>query len=293
MSDIIEISKSDKAYPSLLKEITKPPELLYVRGNVEVLNHPLLVAVVGSRKSSFYGEQAIDKIFTPIVQLKIPLVSGLAYGIDSITHKLCVTNDTPTIAVLGSGLNDSSIYPTKHLTLAHQIIASGGAIVSEYPINTPPHQYHFPERNRIIAGLTKLTIIVQAAIKSGSLITARLALESDRDVAAVPGHITDPLSFGTNYLIQQGATPITNSQNIADLLDIDSTINETKQLQLNLTNMQQTVVTALSTSPLHVDQISAITKLSTPTLSVTLTELELLNIAQHVGGMKYIKKNLK
>lgn len=290
MHDIIEISRKDKAYPALLKEITKPPELLYVRGNVEVLSHPLLVAVVGSRKASFYGQQAISKIFTPIVQLKIPLVSGLAYGIDSIIHKLCVDNETPTIAVLGSGLNDPAIYPAKHLRLAHQIIESGGAIVSEYPINTPPHQYHFPERNRIIAGITKATVIVQAATKSGSLITARLALESDRDVAAIPGHITDPLSAGTNYLIQQGATPILSSQDITDLLDIDTTINETQQLQLDLTKKQQIVLTALSASPLHVDQISIITKVATPILSVTLTELELLDVAQHIGGMKYIKK---
>lgn len=290
MHDIIEISRKDKAYPALLKEITKPPELLYVRGNVEVLSHPLLVAVVGSRKASFYGQQAISKIFTPIVRLKIPLVSGLAYGIDSIIHKLCVDNETPTIAVLGSGLNDPAIYPAKHLRLAHQIIESGGAIVSEYPINTPPHQYHFPERNRIIAGITKATVIVQAATKSGSLITARLALESDRDVAAIPGHITDPLSAGTNYLIQQGATPILSSQDITDLLDIDTTINETQQLQLDLTKKQQIVLTALSASPLHVDQISIITKVATPILSVTLTELELLDVAQHIGGMKYIKK---
>ena len=290
MHDIIKITKKDKNYPSLLKEITDPPELLYVRGNPKILNHPSMIAVVGSRKSSFYGQQAVNKIFTPLVQLGIPLISGLAYGIDSIAHQICTDNKAPTIAVLGSGLNDSSVYPSKHINLAHQIIDSGGAIISEYPINTPPLQHHFPQRNRIIAGLAKATIIIQAAIKSGSLITARLALESNRDVAAVPGYITDPLSSGTNYLIQQGAAPILDSQDVIDLLNLDTTINKTKEFQPTLTTEQQTVFTALSSSPLHVDQISTITKVSTPILSVTLTELELLNIVQHVGGMKYILK---
>jgi DNA processing protein len=291
VTEIIEISRRDELYPSLLKEITKPPEVLYVRGDPMILNHPLLVAVVGSRKASSYGQQVIKKVFTPIAQLGVPLVSGLAYGIDCLAHKICVDNKAPTIAVLGSGINDSSIYPSCNLNLAHQIISSGGAVISEYPINTPPRQHHFPERNRIVAGLSKTTVIIQAAIKSGSLITARLALESNRDVAAVPGPITDPLSEGTNQLIQQGATPILNSQDITDLLGIDTTINETQKLQFDLTKKQRAVFATLSSSPLHVDQIKNTTNIPTPVLSVTLTELEHLNVAQHVGGMKYIKKS--
>lgn len=289
MSDIITIDLANPSYPRLLKEISDPPAQLFVRGNPAILNAPHLLAVVGSRKASPYGQQTIDRLLTPLVRSGVSLVSGLAYGIDSISHNLCLAHHVPTIAVLGSGIDDATIYPRLHTKLANNIIADGGAIVSEYPAGTPPLQHHFPARNRIIAGLTTATIVIQAAARSGSLITARLALEYGRDVAAVPGYITDLMSAGTNQLIQQGATPLLAPEDVFALLGIDS-INPSQTAAANLTNQQKTVLSALSSTPLHVDQLLAATSLPSPVLSVTLTELELLDCVQHLGGMKYVKK---
>ena len=229
------------------------------------------------------------QILTPAVRAGLPLVSGLAYGIDSAAHRLCLEYGVPTVAVLGSGINDSSIYPRLHVKLLHQIIDSGGVVISEYSTGTPPHLGQFPARNRIIAGLTQATLIVQAAERSGSLITARLALESGREVLAVPGAITDSLAAGVNFLIQQGATPVTCAQDILDLYGLKPP-DITEQTKAELTPDQQTVAAALSHQPQHIDELAELTKLPTSILSVALTELELLEVALNTGGMRYIKK---
>ena len=290
MSNIITLTLDDPLYPVLLKEISDPPNPLYVRGNAQLLNFSPLLAVVGSRKSSVYGKQAIDRLLTPLVKNGVPLVSGLAYGIDSIAHNLCLSYHTPTIAVLGSGIDDATIYPRLHVKLANAIIKDGGVIISEYPAGTAPLQFHFPARNRIIAALTMSTLVVQAAARSGSLITARLALEYGRDVAAVPGAITDSLSAGTNQLIQQGATPLLTPEDAFAMLNIDPVATASNRVSATLTDQQKIVLAAMSSTPLHVDQLVAITSLPSPVLSVTLTELELIDAVDHLGGMKYVKK---
>lgn len=286
------INTDDHNYPPLLREIHQPPTQLLVRGNVELLSHPLLLGVVGSRRASFYGKQAVEKIFTKVVQSGIPLVSGLAFGIDSIAHRLCLSHRCPTIAVLGSGLDDNSIYPRTHLKLAHDIIAQGGAVITEYPDGTPAYQYNFPERNRIIAGLCRAVIVIQAAAKSGSLITARLALESGREVGVVPGAITDPLAEGTNILIQQGATPILSALDAFDLLGIsqEQIKPDENALAQGLTEQQRLVLAQIKTDPVHMDQIVQATSLPSPAVSITITELELQDIICHIGGMKYVRR---
>ena len=291
MSDIQTLTLDSPLYPALLNEISDPPTPLFYRGNAAILNASPLLAVVGSRKSSFYGKQAIERLLTPLVKNGVPLVSGLAYGIDSIAHNLCLANNTPTIAVLGSGIDDASIYPRLHVKLANAIIDHGGVIISEFPAGTAPLQFHFPARNRIIAGLTMATLVVQAAARSGSLITARLALEYGRDVAAIPGNITDLLSAGTNQLIQQGATPLLTAEDVFALLNIDPVVATANHvLAATLTDQQKIVMAALSSTPLHVDQLVATTSLPSPVLSIALTELELLDAVEHLGGMKYVKK---
>ncbi len=291
-TDVVTIGIEDGRYPKLLHEIHQPPTQFFVRGNVELLSQPLLLAVVGSRRASFYGKQAVEKILAQLVRSGIPLVSGLAFGIDSIAHKLCLSHHCQTIAVLGSGLDDDSIYPRTHLKLAQEIIEQGGAVISEYPAGTPAYQYNFPERNRIIAGLCRAVVVVQAAAKSGSLITARLALESGREVGAVPGAITDPLAEGTNYLIQQGAIPILNAQDAFDLLGISKEqINQLGEVtEQTLTEQQKIILAKISSTPQHIDQIVQATSLPSPAVSITLTELELLEVVQNVGGMKYVRR---
>ncbi len=286
---IERITLQDPQYPSLLKEIKDPPQELYVRGDITCFEAPKLLAVVGSRKATAYGKQAIEKLLPPVARAGIVLVSGMAYGIDSLTHQVSVAEKMPTIAVLGTGIDDKSIYPRPNLKLAQEILEHGGLIISEFPPGTPPLKHHFPMRNRIITGLCQVTLIIQAAEKSGSLITGRLATEYNRDVAAVPGLITDLMAAGTNQLIQQGAHVILEPQDILQLFGV--TVEQEKQMSFSaLPSLQQTIVSHLEAEPLHIDEL--IVKLEKPVEEVTtlLLELEMSGHIQHVGGMKYIKK---
>ncbi len=286
------ITQSSKEYPKLLKEISDAPTQLHVRGNIELLSHPNMLAVVGSRKAGTYGKQAIEKILPPVIKAGTPIVSGLAYGIDALAHKACVELKAPTIAVLGTGIDQ--IYPTSHNKLAEDILKHGGAIISEYDPGTPGSKHRFPERNRIVAGLCKATLIVQAAERSGSLITARLATESNRDVAVIPGQITDPLSMGTNRLLYDGATPILNAEDLLNLLGIDPEEEQQKQLTLNesaLTGRQKVLIKYINHEPQHIDQITELAKMKPEKVSTLLLQLELADIIQNVGGMKYVRKN--
>lgn len=287
VTEIHHITEDSELYPPLLREIAEPPAQLYVRGQVELLAHTPLCAVVGSRRASAYGRHVVRTVIQPVAAAGIPLVSGLAYGIDSAVHLACLEVNTPTIAVLGGGVDDQSLYPRRHISLAHQIIACGGTLVSEYPPGTPALPHHFIARNRIIAGLCQATIIVQAAERSGSLTTARLALDANRDVMAIPGAITDSLAVGTNRLIQQGASVVVSSNdllayfNIAPAVQIHPTIK--------LSPIQQTIVEQVSTSPLHIDELIVHTQLSAATISAEITQLELLGVLENVGGMRYVR----
>lgn len=286
---IERITLQDPRYPHLLKEIKDPPAELYVRGDITCFEAPKFLAVVGSRKATSYGKQAIEKLLPPVARAGIVLVSGMAYGIDSLTHQISVAENMPTIAVLGTGIDDKTIYPRANLKLAKQLLEHNGLIISEFPPGTPPLKHHFPMRNRIITGLCQVTLIIQAAEKSGSLITARLATEYNRDVAAVPGMITDPMSAGTNQLIRQGAHVVLEPQDILQLFGI--TVEQEKQISFaSLPSLQQTIVSHLEQEPLHIDDL--IVKLAKPVEEVTtlLLELEMSGHIQQVGGMKYIKK---
>jgi DNA processing protein len=286
--DIRIITEDSEGYPPLLREISQPPARLYVRGNLELLLHPRLLAVVGSRKASPYGKWCVTKLLPEAIAAGIPIVSGLAFGIDALAHRVCLKAQQPTVAVLGSGIDDLSIYPKSHISLAHQILTQGGTIVSEYPPGTAGYKGHFPERNRIIAGLCQATIIIQAASRSGSLITARLALEANREVGAVPGAVSDPLSVGTNQLIKDGATPIISPADVAALYGIELTTSTASPTFLSPQAL--TILGKLTTTPQHIDEIIIASSLPQTTVATVLVELELHDQAQHVGGMRYIKK---
>lgn len=287
--DIRIIGITDPEFPPLLKQINDPPQQLYVRGDVELLSHEPMLAVVGSRKANAYGKLCIEKLLPPVIRAGVPIVSGMAFGIDSLSHQACVAEKRPTIAVLGTGIDDKSIYPRAHKKLADEILAHDGTLVSEYPPGTVAYKGNFPMRNRIIAGLTKATLIVQAAVKSGSLITARLATEYNRDVGVVPGPITDIVSQGTNSLLQNGAAAILSAEDLLALLDITPKKAKNKTLAL-LTKEQQQLVAHLSANPRHVDEISGLVQLPTQQILPLLLELELLDQIQNVGGMKYVRK---
>lgn len=210
----------DSNYPSVLKEIYDPPTVIFAKGNLNGLSSPML-AMVGSRKPSPSGSHTAHRFAFELASQGLCIVSGLALGIDAQAHQGALDAQGQTIAVLGTGVN--KIYPYRHQALSEQI-AQNGLVISEFPLNTAPNAGHFPRRNRIISGLSLATLVVEAAIKSGSLITARLALEQNRDVFAIPGSIHSGQAQGCNHLIKQGAALVTTSQDV--LVNLGLNINE-------------------------------------------------------------------
>mgnify|MGYP000400660977 CR=1 FL=1 len=199
-------------YPELLASTARPPVALFVKGQLNLLQRPQ-IAFVGSRNPSHYGKQVTQYLIQQLASTQVCITSGLAIGIDGLAHKAALQSDCPTIAVLGSGFQH--LYPKRHVRLADEI-AENGLLITEFLPDVPPIQHNFPRRNRIIAGLTNGTVVVEAAIKSGSLITAQFSLEEGRDVFAVPGNIFNPLSAGTHHLIQQGAKLISSAADIVE-----------------------------------------------------------------------------
>lgn len=209
MEDIYKLQEIPKA----LREIPQPPKVLYVRGKIPPPDM-IYLAVVGSRKYTSYGRDICEKLIRGLKNYPIVIVSGLALGIDSIAHKTAMENGLTTIAFPGSGLDNNVLYPRSNTRLAEDIIKNGGCLMSEMEPNFKATLYSFPQRNRLMAGISKAVLIVEAEEKSGTLITARMALDYNRDVLAVPGSALSSNSNGTNWLIKQGATPITTSEDI-------------------------------------------------------------------------------
>ena len=208
----------DIYYPKQLKQIADPPPFLFVRGNIHILNQPQ-IAIVGSRKTSQTGHQIAEQFALALTQQGFYITSGLAHGIDASAHRGALqAGHGQTIAVMGTGVN--LCYPTANQALYRQIVDSGGAIVSEFMPNTPAREYHFPRRNRIVSGLSLGVLVVEAALKSGSLITAQTALEQNRQVFAIPGHIYNEHSRGCHQLIRDGAMLVDEPQQIVDELDL-------------------------------------------------------------------------
>lgn len=203
----------DKRYPSQLQEIYSPPVVLFYQGDIELLDSKKLLGVVGARQCSSYALQALTQLLPNVIQQQLVLVIGLAKGVDGLTHQLALKHHGKTIAVIGNGLDIS--YPSCNRALQTQI-AHAGLLLSEYPLESRPLKYHFPLRNRIIAGLCQTVLVVEARHHSGSLITANLALQENRNVLALPGRINDINSTGCNELIAAGAKPVLNSNDILE-----------------------------------------------------------------------------
>ena len=215
--DLITIQ--DKDYPKLLKEIYAPPAALYIRGKFE-LNNKIGFGIVGTRKLSSYGSKIAPSITTDLVKAGLTIVSGLAKGIDTLVHQAAINAKGQTIAVLGSGIDKSSIYPAVNIRLAEEI-SQNGAVISEFPIGTKPMAQNFPQRNRIISGLSSGILVIEAPYRSGALITAKDATEQNRDVFAIPGNIFSENSIGPNNLIKLGAKLVNNADDIIQELNLN------------------------------------------------------------------------
>ncbi|MEI7621582.1 MAG: DNA-processing protein DprA [Candidatus Moraniibacteriota bacterium] len=287
--NITLLTIKDQEYPELLKQISAPPYLLYAKGNLECLKMPM-ISIVGSRKFTAYGRQMTTNFAKELVHAGFCVVSGLALGIDAIAHDGALDAGGKTIAVLGDSLDDINIYPRNNFGLAQEIIAKGGLLLSEFPVPTPAMVGNFPMRNRIVAGLSYGTLITEAAEKSGSLITANLALEFNREVFAVPGNISSPQSEGTNNLIKKGAKMTTSINDILEELRPQMSAPAPKAaLEIELNEEEKAVIHVLSTEPTHIDTICKQTKLGTSTISGILVMLEIKGAVKNIGGQNYIK----
>ncbi len=283
------ITIKDKDYPPNLKEIFAAPVMLYLRGKILPKDSQSL-AIVGARKATAYGRQAVFDFVPSLCRAGLTIVSGLAVGIDSSAHQAALQTSGRTIAVLGSGIDDQSIYPPTNRHLAKEIIKSG-ALISEYPPGTLPLPHNFPQRNRIISGLSLGSLIIEAKEKSGALITARFALEQNREVFALPGSIYHPESLGPNTLIKMGAKLVQTPNDILEELHLVIEEKEIKKQQiLPQSKEEEILLKFLSKEPLHIDKLVNLSKLDTNVVQATLTLMELSGKVQNVGGMRYVIK---
>jgi DNA processing protein len=275
---------NEDAYPVRLREIHNAPPVLYLRGSLEAEDE-WAVAIVGTRRITPYGRQVAERIALKLANSGITVVSGLALGVDTVAHRTSLEAGGRTLAVLGSGVD--RIYPPKNRVLAEKVMENG-AIISDYAPGTPPEAMNFPPRNRIISGLSLATVVVEASLKSGALITADFALEQGREVFAVPGSVFAPQSRGPNKLIQNGAHPLLDPQEILDVLDLTRVTEQLEArvvLPSNATEAQ--LFEVLGHEPLHVDEVLAQTNLPIEQVTATLALMELKGMVRQVGGMRY------
>lgn len=283
------VSKDDESYPELLKEIHDPPYLLYIYGSLDSLKAPSL-AVVGSRKHTHYGKEVVDKVVPELVQHGITIVSGLALGIDALAHKVALDSGGKTVAIIGCGLDN--IYPMANINLAREIIRKGGAIVSEYPFGTPPLKQHFPARNRIISGVSLGTLVIECDIESGAMITAHHCIEQNREMFAVPGFLTNPLSAGPNSLLKMGAHVVTSGKDVVEGLELfwDADTVKICDKDITLPINERNIYDLLSHEPVHIDVIVEHSRMNMADVNSALLFLEIKGMVRNIGAAKYIKR---
>ncbi len=295
----------DGSYPFLLREIADPPITLYVRGDWQACFDAPCIGVIGSRKCSTYGENASEMLARDLAEHGVCIVSGFARGIDTAAHRGAIRAKGKTVAVIGTGIDN--VYPKENAKLVDEILQSGGAIVSQFPLGTPPLKENFPYRNRIISGLSYGVLLVEASERSGSLITARLAMEQNREVMAVPGNITSKNSFGTNYLIKSGAKLVQQWQDVVTELPseisarilppkLDEKDSDAKPQQQELTpasldENERKIWSLLSADePIHIDSLLDESGLSFGDLNNSLVKLDLKDLIRSLPGNFYARK---
>ena len=282
---LVAITEPD--YPEKLKNISDPPPFLFFKGNLDVFDKPSL-AIVGSRRPTDYGRRITSGLAGQLASMGVLIVSGLAYGIDAIAHQAALEAGGKTAAVFGCGLD--YIYPPAHSALASRIIESG-SLLSEFPKGTRPERFNFPVRNRIISGLTDGVLVVEAAEKSGALVTANLALEQDREVLAIPGNIESKFSYGPNDLIKQGAVPVTTIDDImTNFRWHKSEVSSRSERDLSiLTAKERALLDHITVQPIHIDELGRKSGLSPAGSSELLLNLEIKGFIMRKPGNYVIK----
>ncbi len=275
-------------YPELLKEISDPPSVLYYKGNSDLCNFKKTLAIVGSRKASYNARDAVEKIISELSGTDICIVSGLASGIDTSAHTSALKHDLKTIGVIASGFD--YVYPASNRSLYEQIENGGGLVVSEYYPTFEPLKFRFPQRNRIVSGLSYGTLVAEASLRSGALITANLTLEQGRELMCIPGLISNPNTEGIYKLLKNGATLVTCANDILEALNWE--VKPAKQLKINLSDLneiEQKILSAIEIEEKGFDEIASITQINTNDLLINLTTMELKGIIKQTAGDRYKK----
>jgi DNA processing protein len=279
---------TDKSYPQRLLHCYDAPTLLYYRGNAN-LNTSKIISVIGTRNNTDYGKQVTEKLLNDLKEQNVLIVSGLAFGIDAIAHKSALQNNMETVAVLAHGLH--TIYPRQHKTLAKEIIQHGG-LLTEFRNGIKPDRFNFPQRNRIVAGIADATIVIETAVKGGSIITAELANNYNRDVFALPGKTTDAKSAGCNYLIQNNkAVLFTDAKELMESLGWQAkkiSKKEQAELFIELSDGEKIIISILKEKDVtHIDEINIRSNLSSSSIAAAILNLELQNVIAGLPGKMY------
>lgn len=283
-SGIGVITWDDAGYPRRLKEIQTPPPVLYIRGSL-TLEDEWSVAIVGTRRVTSYGRQVTKELSSFLARNGITVVSGMARGVDSIAHETALDSGGRSFAVFGCGVD--CIYPPENRHIAQRLMEHG-ALISDYAPGTPPDSRNFPPRNRVIAGLSLATVVIEAGEKSGALITASFAVDQGREVFAVPGTIYAPQSIGTNRLIQQGAQPFSKPEELLELLNFEM-IDEQRAVrhEFDVEPFEDALLKIIQDEPLHVDEICVKCEAPVEQVSSALVMLELKGYVRQAGDMRY------
>ena len=278
------LTYEDEKYPPLLKEIPDFPLSLYYKGDIDRIDYNYNIAIVGSRLASENAKLSLKSILSKLKNSNIVVVSGLAYGIDSQAHQSALDNNLKTIAVVGSGLD--IIYPAQNKKLFRDILNNGGVIFSEYPLKTRPLAQNFPQRNRIVVGMSKGTLVAEAKLKSGAMISANLTLDYNRELMCIPGNILNPNTSGIYYLIKNGAGIIADSSDLLNQMGWDIIIEESDK-KITLSKIQQKVVEVLSLDARTFDEIVNFLNADVSEVMVNLTELELKGLIKQSNNKYY------
>ncbi len=278
----------DEKYPQMLKNIENPPMILYYKGNLDDCNLNKTLAIVGSRRASYNAKEELNKIISQLNGTDICIVSGLASGIDTQAHISALENNIKTIGVIASGLD--FYYPTSNKHLYEKIENGNGAVISEYFPTFEPLKFRFPQRNRIVSGLSYGTLVAEASLKSGALITANLTLEQGRELMCMPGLISNPNTEGIYKLLKNGATLVTSADDILNALNWEIKTEKSSQLKLSdLSENETKIIEALEIEEKGIDELLLLTKMNLEDLLTDLTTMELKGIIKQVSGDRYKK----
>lgn len=284
--DIKLLTFEDSHYPPLLKQIPDYPLALFYKGNIDLLDNECNLAIVGSRNASNEACIALNNIISGFRNSNLTVVSGLAYGIDAQAHKSAIENNIKTVAIIGCGLD--TIYPNQNKNIFYDIIEKSGVVMSEYPLKVKPMPANFPQRNRIVTGMSKGTLVAEAKLKSGAMISANLTLDYNRELMCIPGNILNPNTTGIYHLIKNGASITTNAQDILNALNWETQLEEERPCVDELNDMQKQIFDILSLEAKTFDDIMQETDIDVSLVMVILTELELQGLIKQ-SNSKYYK----